>query len=557
MTTEQHSSTFERWRHATMAPFRQRVFALFWWASMVSALGSLIQTVGASWLMAIIAHSPDRVALVQTAGALPFFCLSLIAGAYADTHDRRAVMLISQLLMLAASVALAAVTLIDWITPAMLLGLTFLIGCGSAAFAPAWQASLSELVPRTQLAAAVTANAVGYNVARSVGPAIGGVIVAAAGAAAAFIVNALSYLGMLTALLWWRPVRASNPLPPEPLGSAMAAGIRYVRLSPHLLAIMARSALYTIPLAATQALMPVVARDLLGGGAPTYGLLLGGFGVGAMLGALSSALLRARVSSEKLLRVLIVVAGLAMLIIGQSRWAAVTLLAHVLAGSAWTLGLTNFNIAVQMSSPRWVTGRMLATYQTVAFAGIALGSWWWGELASRHGVRESMTIAGLVTLATLIAAHWLPISVAQHGDLDPQASAAVVPPKVAIHPASGPIVVTIEYRVSQQHAAAFVATINRLGRVRRRDGARGWSICQDIDAPEHWVERFESPTWLDYLRRQTRPTLADQAIREQLTELIDGERIVVRRLIARPSGAEPVGGSLQRPEPLDSSSGHV
>lgn len=554
--TGDNPSAFERWRSLTLEPFAQRVFALFWWASLVSSFGSMIQTVGASWLMATIAPGADQVALVQTAGALPFFCFSLIAGALADTHDRRSIMLVSQVLMLVAAVALAAVTLAGWITPALLLGFTFLLGCGNAAFAPAWQASIGDQVPRTQIASAIMANAVGFNLARSVGPAIGGVIVALAGAAAAFVLNAVSYLGMLATLLWWRPVRQRSPLPPEPLASAIAAGLRYVGLSPHLLAILARCMLYTIPVAAAPALMPIVARDLLGGGAPTYGLLLGGFGVGAMLGALSSATLRTRYSSDALLRTLSVLACLALLAIGQSRSAGLTLLAHVLAGSAWTLGFANFNIAVQLSSPRWVMGRMLATYQTVAFAGIALGSWCWGELASRIGLRESLSIAGLAALVALVAARWMPVAVAHLGSLDPHAGSATMPPKTAIHPASGPIVVTIEYRVLPQNAAEFAALVNELGRIRRRDGARRWSVCQDIDEPERWVERFESPTWIDHLRRQTRPTQADQVVRGQIQHLIEGGRGSVRRLLERPPGAAPLGAADARREPLDDPSSH-
>ncbi len=550
------SSSFERWRRATLAPFSQRVFATFWWASLISSLGSLIQSVGAAWLMATIAPAPDQVALVQTAGALPFFFLSLIAGAFADTHDRRTTMLVSVLLMLGASAALAAVTLAGAVTPAVLLGLTFLIGCGTAAFAPAWQSSIGDQVPRQQIASAVMANAVGFNLARSVGPAIGGVIVAAAGAAAAFVINAVSYIGLLATLLWWRPSRAANPLPPEPLASAIATGVRYVSLSPHLLAILARCVLFATPMAAVPALMPIVARDLLGGGAPTFGVLLAGFGVGAMAAALSSAALRSRYSTDRLLRAACLLAFLAMVAIGQSHWFAVTLLAHVLAGSVWTLGLATFNIAVQLSSPRWVTGRTLAIYQTVAFGGMALGSWWWGEFAALAGLRESVTAAGGVALLSLLLARWLPVTVAQAGSLDPQAGPEVRPPAVEIHDASGPVVVAIVYRVPPQNASAFLPVIHELGRIRRRDGARRWSVSQDIDDPQYWIERFESPTWIDYLRRHSRPTQADQAVRQRLASLIEGES-KVRRMIERPAGSQPLGSDRYRPEPLDDPSGHA
>ncbi len=348
------SSHFERWRRTTLAPFEHRVFALFWWASLASSFGSMIQTVGASWLMTTIAPSPDQVALVQTANALPFFFLSLLAGALADTRDRRVLMLVSQVFTLLASAVLAVIALTGDITPPLLLGLTFLIGCGAALFAPAWQASIGDQVPRAQIAPAVMANAVGFNLARSVGPAIGGVIVAAVGAAAAFVVNAVSYLGIIATLLWWRPKRVRSELPPEPLGTAIAAGLRYVSLSPHMVAILLRCVLYTIPVVAVPALMPIVARDLLGGGAPTFGLLMGGFGIGAMLGALSSAALRQRFTSDSLLRTLSALACVAMIGIGQSHWAPLTLVAHVLAGAVWTQAFANFNIAVQLSSPRWV-----------------------------------------------------------------------------------------------------------------------------------------------------------------------------------------------------------
>jgi len=538
---EESPSRFDRWRSATLAPFEHRAFALFWWASLASSFGSMIQTVGASWLMATIAPSPNQVALVQTANALPYFFLSLFAGALADTRDRRSIMLVSQVLALLASAALAVVAVAGGITPSLLLGLTFLIGCGAAMFAPAWQASIGDQVPRAQIAPAVMANAVGFNLARSVGPAIGGVIVAAIGAAAAFIVNAVSYIGIIATLLWWRPKRLPSDLPPEPLGAAMAAGLRYVSLSPHLLAILLRCALYTIPIAAVPALMPIVARDLLGGGAATFGILLGGFGVGAMLGALSSATLRHRLSSDTLLRILSALAFVAMIGIGQSRWASVTLLAHVLAGSVWTLAFANFNIAVQLSSPRWVTGRMLATYQTIAFASMALGSWWWGEFAHAMGLREALTTAGVASLLSLAAARWLPIAMEQLGSLDPRTRIELNPPSVEIHSASGPIVVVIEYRVPAGNAVEFAATINEIGRIRRRDGARAWSICQDIDAIDLWIERFESPTWLDYLRWRTRPTQSDQAVRERLARLIVGEHGSVRRLVVRPPGAQPLG----------------
>lgn len=545
MSTEDKAipSHFERWRRATLAPFEHRAFTAFWCAAVLSSFGTMIQTVGASWLMTTIASSADQVALVQTAAALPLFFLSLVAGALADTRDRRMIMLASQCFSLMASVVLAAVTLAGTVTPSLLLWLTFLVGCSTAFMAPAWQASIGDLVPRTQIAPAVMANSAAYNLARSLGPAIGGAIVAALGVAVAFICNAVSYLGMIATLLWWRPPPARSELPPEPLSSAIAGGLRYVILSPHVHAILLRCALLAIPSAAVTAMMPIVARDLLHGGAMTYGLLLGGFGIGAMLGALASAGLRSQFTSDAQLRVVSALTCVALLAISQSRWTTLTLFAHVLAGAVWTLGFANFNITVQLSSPRWVTGRMLATYQTITFAGIAFGSWCWGQFARAHGLRESLMLAGLSALVSLAAARWLPISVAAPGSLDPGTRFELNPPSVPMQPASGPIVVTIEYRVLPEHAAEFASVINELGRVRRRNGARAWSVCQDIDATDLWVERFESPTWTDYLRLRTRPTESDQVIGRRMRRLTVGEHGLMRRLIEQPPGADPIGAS--------------
>lgn len=545
-------SAFARWRAATLAPFKQRAFAVFWLATVVSSFGSLIQTVGASWLMTTLAPSPLMIALVQTAGALPFFFLSLVAGALADIYDRRKLMLMAQLCMLSGASLLAYLTWAGQITPWLLLGFTFLMGAGSATYAPVWQASISEQVARQYIPAAVTANALGFNFARSTGPAIGGVLVAAFGATIAFVCNAASYLGIVATLLWWKPAAKRAGLPPEPLGAAIASGLRYVLLSPPLVAILVRCGAFTIAAASLQALMPVVARDLLGGGARTYGFLLGTFGIGAMAGALASALLRARYSSEALLRTMSVVSCVAAVGIGLSHWLIVTALLFALGGAVWMLGMSNFNIAAQLSSPRWVAGRAVASYQTVAFGGFALGSWIWGQVAHSFGVRSAMCAGGAAALVSLLISRRVRVRVAHHDGLDPHDAVSVASPQLDIQDSSGPIVVTVEYRVLPANATTFIAIVNELGRIRRRDGARNWSVCQDIDNPELWTERFESPTWLEHLRRQTRPTKSDQRVREKIATLVEGGRGAVRRHIGRPPGSEPLGVALRPIEAIAS-----
>ncbi|MGE0388100.1 MAG: MFS transporter [Gammaproteobacteria bacterium] len=535
------ASRFARWRAATLSPFGYRTFALFWTASLFSSFGGMFQTVGASWLMSTIAPSPDWVALVVAANSLPFFALSLIAGALGDTYDKRIVMLGSQLLAAAGAVALAVLALHGAITPTLLLVFTFVVGCGAAILSPTWQASVGDLVPRDKIPAAVSANSLGFNSARSVGPAIGGIIVASAGAAVAFVVNAISYLGLILVIYFWRPPRPHNPLPPEPLGAAILAGLRYVRLSPPLVAIYIRATTFTVSFAAVQALMPVVARDLHGGDARMYGLLLGGFGVGAVLGALSNTTLRTRFSNDRLVQIMSFAAAGAALTIGLSPWLLLTAAAYMLAGGTWILALLTVNVSTQFSSPRWVTARTLAIYQTLAFGGLAAGSWMWGEIAHAADLRVAMCLAGAALLCSGLIAPWARIPTPETGSFDPHGGAPVAEPELELQPSSGPIVLSIEYRIAPDDAPEFLSLINELGRIRRRDGARDWSICQDIDDPVLWVERFESPTWLDHQRRQSRPTKTDQAVRERIAALAEGGRGTVRRFIERPPGSRLPG----------------
>jgi len=542
MAEKQRSATFSphgRWRNATLAPFAHRAFALFWLASLVSSVGTMVQMVGASWLMTRIGPSPDMVALVQTANALPFFFLSLWAGALADTRGCRSIMLASQLLSLLASIALAWVVLMGMATPMLLLALTFLISCGTAMTAPAWQASIGVLVPRPLVPSAVMANALGFNLARSIGPAIGGVIVATLGTGVAFAANAASYVGMIATLFWWRPARARSELPSESIGAAIAAGFRYVSLSPHLLSLLLRCLLHALPLVAVQALMPVVARDLLIAGVATYGMLLGGFGVGAMLAALFSASLRERYSSETVLRRLPWIGMLATLAAAHSHSMVLTLAAMVLSGGVWVTGLANFNIAVQLSSPRWVMGRVLAIYQTVALASVAVGSWLWGAVADGIGLRSALTVAAVVSLAPVALRRRTSVATEQRGSLDPRRVGEWTP-GFEIPPSAGPIAVVIEYRVKRENAAEFLSVIHEIGRIRRRDGARSWMVGQDIDSLDRWTETFECPTWLDYLRWRTRPTESDQTLTERLRTLVVGTRRNVRRFVICPTGAQPL-----------------
>ncbi|MDT9598400.1 MFS transporter [Sphingosinicella sp. GR2756] len=507
---------------------------------MASNFGGLIQSVGASWMMTSIAGSAEMITLVQASVTLPIMLLSLVAGALADNFDRRRMMLAAQVFMLFVSVALAACAWTGLITPWLLLAFTFMIGCGTAFNGPAWQASVGDMVERPDLPGAIALNSMGFNIARSLGPAIGGAIVAAAGAAAAFAVNAASYVGLIAVLARWRPDHAPQPLPRETLGVAMAAGIRYAAMSPAIRTVLGRSAIFGIGASAIPALMPLIARDVIAGGPLTYGLLLGSFGFGAVAGALASARLRSAFSSETLARGSCLAFAAAAALAGLSPWLPATMAVLLVAGVAWVLVLSTFNVTVQLHSPRWVVARALSLYQMAAFGGMAGGSWLWGVIAEDHGIWAALAVAATVLLGCALLGLRLPLPARSDIDLDPLRSWQAPETAVAVEPRSGPVVITIEYRIRPEDRRPFLATMAERRRIRRRDGARHWTLLRDLADAEIWIERFHLPTWLEYARHNNRVTKADAVVTERLRALHCGKKApIIRRMIERQTGSIP------------------
>jgi MFS family permease len=524
------------WRSSsTLAPFHSRIFASIWTASLVSNFGSLIQTVGASWMMTSIAPSADMVALVQASTTLPLMLLSLVSGATADIWDRRLLMLIAQTFMLVVSALLTVIAFLGQITPWTLLSLTFLLGCGTALYSPAWQSSVGEQVPRPDLPAAVALNSLAFNIARTAGPAIGGVIVARVGAPAAFLTNALSYVGLIIVLALWRRPRPAPFLPPENMLMAMGAGIRYTRLSPDIRTVLIRGAMFGVLGSSIWSLMPLIARDLIGGNAVTYGVLLGAFGIGAVLGALGSTSLRTRYTNEIIVQASTVGFGLASIVTAVSSWHALSMVALMLGGASWVLALSTFNVTVQTSSPRWVVGRTVAIYQMVTFGGLCIGSWLSGLVASQFGLVICLVSSGALMVISAVLGRKLPLRQPEGLNLDPSRtwsseSRAQLDRLID----TGPVVVTVEYRIAAEDADAFRLAMRELRRIRRRDGAKRWSLMQDMAAPEIWLERYHSPNWVEHLRRHHRFTVADREIERKVLDFHQGDEPPhVRHLIER------------------------
>ncbi len=520
-----------------LTPFRHRIFLAVWIASLASSFGGLIQSVGAAWLMTSIGASADLIALVQASTTLPIMLFSLMAGAIADNFDRRKLMLTSQLFLLAVSVALTLCAYFGLVTPWLLLAFTFLVGCGTAFNGPAWQSLVGEMVPRSDLPAAIALNGMGFNIARSVGPALGGLIVAAVGAFAAFAVSAISSIGLIAVLARWQPVRVPRALPPETLGSAMAAGIRYVAMSPNLGVVLLRGAVFGFGAIAVQALMPLIARDLIQGGPLTYGVQLGAFGIGAVGGALLSTSLREVLSLEALVRMAFISFALCATVAGLSTLALLSAAAMALGGASWVLALASFNATVQLSSPRWVVGRTLALYQMATFGGMAFGSWIWGMAAERYGTGDALLTAACVLVIGAALGARFPLPELKTLNLDPLNRWTQPNITVDIRPHSGPILTTIEYVIREADVVAFLAVMAERRRIRRRDGARHWTLLRNLENPEIWIEHYHSPTWLECVRHNQRITQADAMVGVRLRALHQGpDRPRARRLIERQTG---------------------
>ena len=519
------------------APLRHSAFRRIWLASLLSNLGLLIQGVGAAWAMTQMASSADKVALVQTALMLPIMLISMPAGAIADMYDRRIVALVSLSIALSGATALAVLAWLNLVTPQILLAFCFIVGSGNALFGPAWQSSVSEQVPPETLPSAVALNGISYNIARSFGPAIGGIIVATAGAVAAFAANAALYLPLLVVLFLWRRVSEPSRLPRERLNRAMISGVRYIANSPSIRIVLARTLVTGIIGGSVMALMPLITRDLLHGGAQTYGIMLGAFGMGAVIGALNIGELRKRMSGEAAIRACTLAMAGAMTAVALSRQPVLTAAALVVAGAVWMAAVALFNIGVQLSAPRWVAGRSLAAFQASIAGGIAIGSWIWGRLTDAAGVETAMLVSAGLMFASPVVGLWLqmPRVGARNEDAEVLADPEV---RLALTGRSGPLVVEIEYRVDQENARAFHNVMQEVQLSRQRNGAYGWSIARDIADPELWTERYHCPTWLDYLRQRNRSTQSERALHQRAMDFHLGpDPVRVRRMLERPFGS--------------------
>ncbi len=514
--------TFAMSSASTFALFRNKPFLGYWLAGLSANFGWQVQLVGASWLMMAMGGSESQVAMVQTTVALPVMLMSLPGGALADLVGQRSLVLWAQSFLLLISLVLATAAYFDALTPHLLLVCTFLIGSGRAIYYPGWQSIVFEFFPRQAMAQAVAVNSANINIARSFGPALGGAIIAVSGAFLAFLTNAAANLSVIFVALRWPKTRPKQDLPPESLGTAVTAGVRYLLLSPTLISVALRSFIFNFAAIGVLALMPLIARDQLGGGPGTLGLLLGAFGIGGVAGALTTDMLRRRIALEHFLFAGHILFGLASAGLAFSPWLLPSVLAAAMSGVGWIYVQVVLNSAAQMCSPRWVLSRSIALYQTFVFGGNALGSFVGGLGADYFGASIALAVpSGLVVLAPLLAL-LLPIREVGEADLKPSAEWVAPLPSINLDLTSGPILTTVGYRILDEDIPTFLDAMREKRRNRLRDGAARWTLSRDILDPMLWFERFKVANWAAAQRMHARLTLSGAQAIETLRNLHQG-----------------------------------
>ena len=501
-------------RWAAWRPLRVPMFRNLLIADLVSDIGTFMQGVGAAWLMVSQGAGPLLVALIQTASALPFFLLALPAGALGDIFDRRKLIVITEVWMLSVAVALAVLTLLHWITPWMLLLLTLALSIGDALEAPTWRAVLPEVVPREDLLPAIALNGIEFNLARAIGPALGGFLIAVAGVATAFTLNALSFLGVLWVIARWKRPARQIGTPRETLRGATRAAIRYTRNAPDMLTVLGRIVSVMFFASAFWALLPTVAHGLRGN-STLYGLLLTVFGCGAVLGAMVLQRARSFLSSDVMLTV-------GTTVFAGALWATATFTPIVLlcvaiafGGAAWTAVMSLMSTLMQNLAPDWVRARASAVFMLVYMGAWAGGSAFWGYVAGHLGTHFSLVAAAIGTAASpvLILLSRLPDAAVDLKAWDHWGKPMLVGD---VEPEQGPVLVTVEYEIETKHADEFIAALEKFSRVRRRDGASRWGVYFDTEHPTRYLETFLVDSWAEHLRQHTRLTQGDRDVEERV-----------------------------------------
>jgi MFS family permease len=517
-----------------LAPMRGSVFRMLWLAWLAANITMWMNDVAAAWLMTSLTDSPVMVALVQTASTLPVFLLGLPSGAMADIVDRRRYFAATQIWVCGVAIVLALLASFDLLDAPLLLALTFANGIGLAMRWPVFAAIVPDLVERQHLPAALALNGIAMNLSRVVGPVIAGVLLAAAGSAAIFVVNAVLAAIASVLILRWKSEQKKSALPGERFVGAMRVGLQHVMQSQRMRHVLLRVSLFFLQSSALMSLLPLVARRLHGGGPGTYTIMLACLGGGAVVAALYFPRWRARFDRDRFVLGGTLVHALASVVVVMAPNLWVALPAMVVAGMAWISTANSLTIAAQMALPNWVRARGMAIYQMGLMGGSAAGSILWGRVAGSAGVQIAVVAAAVSGVLLWALTRRLSVDGGEVPDFSPAKLRSPPDTSIEIEPQAGPVMMTIEYLIDPARAAEFNAVMQATRRGRLSSGAISWSLFRDTAVPGRYVETIVDENWLEHLRRAERFTAVDARLRDRRSEFhIGAAPPVVRRYVAQ------------------------
>lgn len=497
---------------------------VLWIATLVSNIGTWMFNVTSGWVMTELSPSPFMISMVQAATTLPVFLFALPAGALGDLFDRRKLLLWTQIFLAAVLLLFTALLWTGSVNAWTLLLFTFVIGSGSAFAMPAWQSIVPRLVPRDILSAAIVLNSVSMNIARAIGPALGGFILAAAGAVATAFLDAVSYLAVAAALLWWRvSATQADVLPRERLAGAMRAGIRFALHSKPLRHTLIHALAFFICASAYWALLPLIAKDTLQGGPGLYGILLTALGVGAVSGAFLLPDMKKHFNANAIMIVATTVTALSSMLFAYGGHAVTGIIAGFTGGVSWIMAVSLLNVSAQMALPDWVRARGLAIFQMVVFGAMAAGSLSWGQAAEMIGLPEALTASGFLALLLIPITAVFQLNQSEHHDYTASGHWADPAPVIPVPHDHGPVLVTLEYRIDDAGRAAFYSLMQELETTRRRDGAIQWGFFEDVEDHGRFIEMFTVESWVAHLRQHARVSVSDKLLQNKIFALHRGE----------------------------------
>lgn len=515
------------------SPFRHRAFAFLWIATVVSNIGTWMHDVGAGWLMTELSPSPLVVAMVQAATTLPVFLFAIFAGALADLLDRRKLLIVVNVIMAFLATGLSALVYLELVTPPVLILITFLMGTCAALMAPAWQAIVPGLVAKPRLGAAIALNSMGINVSRAIGPALAGLIIVTVGLFAPFAFNAISFVGILVVLVFWKPEQAAHSMPRERVFGAMRAGLRYVFNSPPVIATLIRAVAFFIFASAYWAMLPLIAREVLDGGAQLYGVLLASVGAGAVIGAVILPKIKARLGADKTVAGGTIGTALVMASFAVVQVPAAAVIASFIAGASWIAVLSSLNVSAQTALPDWVRARGLSVFLTLFFGAMSGGSMVWGWVADQYSIEAALITAAIGAIILMLATMRIQLNQGAGLDLAPSMHWPEPVVRDALEADRGPVMIRISYRINAEDQDEFRALMAQMRKARKRNGAYHWELYEDSAHDDLYVESWSEGSWVEHLRHHERVTGADRDVQVKVNALHRGDEAPeVQHLIA-------------------------